>query len=288
MGLSVGTTAWGETFSLVNGDRISGTLVERTNERLVLDHPVLGRLTFHPDQLAKSDTARELAPADPPAPRPEGTKRRIEVGVNGTSGNSRNNHWRLGFRQRNENQKREYLFSTAYQRASNEGEVEENDFFAELTYDWFIPDSQWFRFARGRYDWNEFEDWDSRLSANGGAGYRFYSGNIFDLSGRTGLGTTQTFGGSEDGVEIEALLGADGDWQVNGTQRLEFANTLYFRMEDPGTFRNLTSLSWILKVDRLSGMDLKLGIENEYESRTAGDARANDLKYDFSLVWQIY
>jgi hypothetical protein len=33
-----------DTIDLVNGDKLSGDLIEQTAERVVLDHPVLGRV----------------------------------------------------------------------------------------------------------------------------------------------------------------------------------------------------------------------------------------------------
>lgn len=279
-----------DPFLLVNGDRLTGTIINRTADSVTIDHPLLGQLVISNSQLADNSAPpvaeSNTAPAVE-AGKKNSFKRRVEAGLNGANGNSRNSDWRLGFLQRAQSSSSGYLFESGYRRATSDGNTEENDLFAQLTFDWLLPDSRWIRFARGRYDWDDFEDWDSRLSGSAGYGYRFETSSELSIATRIGLGATQTFGGSDDDLELEGLFGIDGEWHLNGTQQLEFANTFYQRLEDLSRFRNLSSLAWIIRLDQFHGIDLKLGLENEYESRSPGNSRNNDLKYDLSLTWQL-
>ncbi len=276
---------------LKNGDRLSGTVINQQADSVTIVHQLFGELVIPQDQLADQPVSTTIQKSDPPTlakvRKPDSVKRRIEAGLNGANGNSRNSDWRIGFQQRGESKSSKHLFESSYRRASSDGNTEENDFFAQLTYDWLLPESRWMRFTRARYDWDEFEDWDSRISGAAGYGYRFKTSGNLSLSGRSGLGATQTFGGSDDDIELEILVGVDGEWKVNGRQRLEFANTFYQGLEELSHFRNLSSLAWIVRLDQLNGIDLKLGLENEYETPSPGDSRSNDFKYDVSLTWQL-
>jgi hypothetical protein len=60
-----------------------------------------------------------------------------------------------------------------YRTASADGTTTEKRFTAELFKDWLLPGEDYFYFANGRYDWDDFQDWDSRWSGFGGIGYQF-------------------------------------------------------------------------------------------------------------------
>jgi len=273
--------AQGETITLLNGDTLTGTVIERTTEAVIFEHPNLGRLTLDPARIVTADV--------PPVVVAPSQRReiRVEAGLNGARGNSHNSKYRLGFQHFTEDSDHRNKFNMAYHQASSNGETDENEFYAELTHDWLLAGSRWFRFARGRFDWDEFEDWDSRLSGSGGYGYQFFNSEQRALAGRLGLGLTRTFGGTDDELDPEGLLGLDGHWQFSPAQRLEFDSTLYPRFNDLGEFRNISTLDWLIDIDQQSGLRLKLGIKNEYESSPEGESSSNDLKYDLSLQWQL-
>ncbi|MEL0082910.1 MAG: DUF481 domain-containing protein [Gammaproteobacteria bacterium] len=273
---------------LSNGDRLTGQIVEQSVTTVTLDHPQLGRLVIDRNNIAPGERLVKAETVEPAVlPPTQALKRRIEAGLNGSNGNSRDRDFRLGYQARNESDLRRLLLKTAYQKSSSDGETDENDFYVELTHDWLLPQSPWFRFAQGRYDWDDFEDWDSRLNLSGGVGYGFYDRADFTLNGRLGAGFNQTWGGDDDQLEPEGIVGVDSRWKINPGQSLEFANTLYPELDEMGEFRNLTHLAWVIKLDQFSGLALKFGIENEYESSAAGESKKNDFKYDLSLTWEL-
>ncbi len=283
------TLVYADLLRLNNGDTLSGKIIEANPQRVIFDHPLLGRLTIPRDKIAAIPDLGDHKTASLAArPKPQATtNQRIEAGLSGASGNSRNSDFRLGYQRRSKSAQRHSLLKTSYQRQSSDGNTEENDFFAELTHDWLMPHNPWFRFAQGRYDWDDFEDWDSRLGVSGGSGYRFVDRTDLRIAGRLGLGLTQTFGGEDDELDPEGIVGFDSNWQINPRQSLEFGNTLYLELEEIGELRNLTSFAWLIRLDQFSGLNLKLGADNEYESRSAGESRSNDLKYDLSLTWEL-
>ena len=288
-----------ESLQLKNGDRISGELVDENDQQLVLDHPLLGQLVIDKKHLAagshpsadRPNAAQTAAPlkvakADTPM-RLNKITQQLEAGFSGARGNSRNSDLRLGYQRRSESKQRHSLLKSGYQRETSNGNTQENELFVQLTYDWLMPGSRWFRFGQGRYDWDDFEAWDSRITLSGGSGYHFVDRAGLRLAGRVGLGLTQTIGGKEDELDPEATVGVDANWQINPRQSLEFANNLALQLDQPGELRNLTSLAWLIKLDQFNGIDLKFGVNNEYESEPAGTSSTNDFKYNLSLTWQL-
>ena len=288
------------TLTLNNGDRLSGEIVAESDTAVTLSHPVLGQIAIPRDQLTdlQADLMDDapLEPVDVMAQSDNGFlgtgwltdwKRRVEIGVTGAAGKSENMNITAGFSANYEDEDTRWAHRTAYQRQESDGEVSENNFFATLQRDWLRPGSPWFHFAQGRFDWDEFKDWDYRLAASGGAGYDFIKRDNYRLRGRAGLGGNQTVGGAREEFTPEALLGLDVDWRINSHQSMTFANTLYPNLSESGEFRNLTELNWTYDLDRDAGLGLKIGVSNEYDSLAGNAVEKNDFQYTGSLVWGL-
>ena len=52
---------------------------------------------------------------------------------------------------------------------------------------------------------------------------------------------------------------------------------------DAGDWRNFTRLNWALRIVENPALNLKLGIQNEYESNPDPGDKHNDLKYFLTL-----
>ena len=53
---------------------------------------------------------------------------------------------------------------------------------------------------------------------------------------------------------------------------------------DLGEFRNLSGAAWEIDLSSERKFDLRLSVENEYESDASGDSKRNDLRYWGGLV----
>jgi putative salt-induced outer membrane protein YdiY len=227
------------------------------------------------------------ADAEPVADPPSSWKRELDVGINGSSGNTDSLSGHLGFKAGYEDTHKKWRFDSAYDNASTDGETNRNQFFADLQRDWLWTDSPWFAFAQGRYDWDEFRAWDSRISVSAGPGYQFIDNDSWNVRGRLGLGGYQTFGDDDSGFVPEALLGFNADWTISERESLEFATTFFPNLEDSGEFRNITTLDWKMKMNERGSLAMKIGLSNEYDSLAAEGTEKNDFKYYLALVWAM-
>ncbi|MDP7348921.1 MAG: hypothetical protein QF735_11835, partial [Phycisphaeraceae bacterium] len=60
--------------------------------------------------------------------------------------------------------------------------------------------------------------------------------------------------------------------------------TVYPELAEFGELRITLAVDWQLKIDQADDISLKVGLKNEYESGTEGDAEHNDLKYYLMLL----
>jgi hypothetical protein len=216
-----------------------------------------------------------------------GWEKKFELGFNGSTGTSRTFDLITKFNGKFEDDRDRAKFDLAYYRGSANGLKSRNEFVAEGVKDWLLPQSKWFLFARGRYDYNEFQYWRQRVGGFGGVGYEFAKGPKLDLTARAGLGASHDFGGDEDETRPEALLGLEARWAINDRLTLTGYTTFFPDLSDPRHFRNLSGAgaALLFKVDPAGGLSFKLGAENEYQSTTVDDTPHNTLRYYGAVVY---
>ena len=304
--------ALGDTVTLTTGDVLVGSVVERNDEAVVLDHPLLGRVTLPAGQVATvaiDPPADDAAAPVEPQPEPEAAAEpaqpveddsvifvrpfkaifkdwssRFEVGFNGAEGNSENANIYAAFKTTKETETDRWAVDWSYFLNTSQGDRTRNDMTAGVLKDWLFPDEPWFYFATGRADYDEFQDWDYRLSGAGGVGYEFIKTETLDLVGRAGVGLTQEFGGDDDELTPEGYLGLEVKWQISPSQHIAAGTTFHPSFGDFGEYRVLSNAEWVYKLDREKGISLKIGVANEYESITEDDSEHNDLKYYGAFV----
>jgi putative salt-induced outer membrane protein YdiY len=306
------TFAQAETIRLQSGDVITAEILEKNADSVTIDHPSLGELTIKRDQivqiyadraaldaaLAEEDAAKKAEELDAERAADDGLfgqgvflkgwNRQLELGLNGAEGNSQNLNFRAAFNADFEDDEDRWLYKMLYRTASSDGDTTEKKFNAELFKDWLIPGKKYFYFANGRYDWDDFEDWDSRWSGFGGIGYQFIDDDKWNVRGRAGLGGNQEMGGAEgDEFTFEALLGVEADYKIKDGHEIAFTNYLYPSLEDASDFRNVTTLDYIITIDRDKGLALKLGLTNEHDASAPATSDKNDFTYYASLIWKF-
>lgn len=298
-----------ETIVLKGGDVINAPITVQTEEIVTFDHPSLGSVTVTRDKVeaiyadadamaaAMAEQEAAEAAAELEAERAaddglfgtglfKGWNRRLELGLNGAEGNSQNLNFRAGFFTDYEDDEDRWLYSMIYRTSSSDGTTTEKRFNAELFKDWLLPDEDYFYFANGRFDWDEFQDWDTRWSGFGGVGYQFLQDDKWNIRGRAGIGGNQEMGGTQgDEFTLEALLGVEAEYTIKDGHFIAFTNYLYPSLEDSSEFRNNTTLDYVITIDRDKGIDLRLGLANEHDASAPSSTKKNDFTYYIAMVW---
>ncbi len=288
-------SAHSDTVVLSNGDILEGIVLSKGEKSLNLQHSILGTLELTNEQIDSvvmqepGDSSKNSEALSKNEPTPEAPanpwETLIEFGLNGSEGNSQSRDIHAGLSSKQETPELRRSLAMVYDSSETDNETSRDQFFATANQDWLINDSPWYYFAMGRFDWDDFKDWDYRLSLSGGTGYSFVDSKEWDLRGIAGLGVNREFGGEDNDIKPEGLLGAISEWSLSENHKIELSSTFYPELDQLGEYRNITSLSWINKLN--SHMRMKIGLTNEYESDVPAGIKHNDFKYTTSLSWDL-
>jgi len=182
-------TALADTVELTSGDKLEGTIVEENDEGVVLDHPVLGRLTI---------PASDIEPPDPLKPGLFGTSflrgfdKALAAGFTGSSGKSRDMSMNVDFSLKRQIVRHRMAFVARYYFSSDEGTISDNQLDSTYIHDFLIPEEDWFPFLSPHYRYDAEQDWNHRLGLRVGIGYQFFEDDTWNVRGRLGGGVNQT------------------------------------------------------------------------------------------------
>jgi putative salt-induced outer membrane protein YdiY len=294
--LLAAVAAHADKVRLKNGDVISGQVVETTDTGLVLEHPVLGRLTIAADQIDAKALGDAKLPDPVPPPRPglfgtpvlAGWKKQIQLGFNGSSGNSDAQDFLVGVRGNYADDSKRWQFDSGYVRSTSGGSDTKNQAFVLLTRDFLFTGAKYFAWGSGRYDFDTFQDWRHRIDLSLGGGYSFVDRKTFDVRSRLGFGVTKTFGSiGRDKWVPEAVIGLETDWLPTAQQKISAYTTFYPSLTNGGEFRSLSGIDWSLALAEALGLSLNLGVQDRYESDVAPGIKNNDLLYRAALLYDF-
>ncbi len=275
---------------LKSGDTLTGEIVSSNEESVVLDHPTLGQITISqadivqdPVATSEGEKAAQQAAEDfanwvdswffP------GWEKSVAAGFSGTDGNSDTFSFYASVATGYEDDTDRWDINANYFLNYSDGDKEQNQFKAIAIKDWLLPDSDWFYWAQGTFQYDQFTDWETRAGLFGGIGYELIKGDVHTVLLRAGVGGQYEWGDINE-FTPEAMAGIDWDWAISETQAFKFYNYLYPSL-DPGfsEFRNLTGALYEVQLAAGNGFKLQLGVENEYNSEVAAGFDENDLKY---------
>lgn len=326
--LGVVTTSLADEVELVTGEVLHGELIEHTPEVVVLDHPILGRLEIPAeavqavrlegpgaapsagqraptDEASSADDGRATAPgrAQEPAPAlpPDETTppeprwdSKFEFGFGLREGATEDANLHMAFTTALKQESYGYDIDSRYALRTSRGNRSENKFTAGLFAKWPVSNSRWYYFAQTRYDFDEFQSWEHRITGGGGVGYHLVDVNqldetgepfdVFDLSLHTGAGLRKEFGSQNEDVQPEGIFGGDLEWHISPRQHLKAGSTIFPNLQETGEFRVRTNAEWLLDINTMDGISLKLGLAHEYQSQTEPGIDPNDLSVYGAVV----
>lgn len=246
-----------------------------------------------PEVLLEGQPAAEAPPAEagPPAeadtPWNKGWKGGVSVGLNGSSGNTESLNFRAGANARRTTDRYDTLADITYTYGTDDGEVSDNRLEANARNDWLIKDSKWRFFADAKFEYDEFTDYDVRISGHGGVGYQFIKTEKDDLIGRAGIGAYKEFGSANNDIVPEGILGVDYTHTFSKTQSFFVTANLYPQLDQWGPFRADGKAGYQIVLDESSNLLLKLGIADRYDTTPGSGYKRNDFDYFVMLGWEF-
>lgn len=281
LALDAGAAVW----VLANGDKLQADLIEQTDDRVVLMHPVLGRIEVAATRV--EEEKKEVNPGLFGTNFLRAWTRHFELGMSGASGNSNNNSFRLGLDMRYADEIKRWKLTGDYLYKEGDSEVDDHNATVRLTRDWLNPDSPWFWYVLGQYDWDDLKNWRNRVQIFPGIGYEVFKTKPFELRLRGAPGVVQEFGGDQAATRAELGLGAELIWRIGEIHELEASNYFFPILNLPGDYRNVGKLDWRIRLSERYGLGWVFGVKDEYESNPAEGDVKNDFRYYGSLTYDF-
>ena len=328
--------ACGETVTLTTGDTLVAPILNANDATVVLDHPLFGEMivpreriqAIEPDDAtpvvalpeaalpavaapdAVSNATQEPPTPPPPAPVAEPVnvplpdappeypwRSRAELGLTINEGSTQDARGYVALRTERQTDRNVVRLDTSFRYAEARSVRTENRIGGGVYGEWGRHLPRWNLFGQSRFDVDEFQVWDWRLTASGGLGYRFIeskatddSGREYDrflLSGRLGGGFRREFGLEIEETVPEGLAGVSFTYRLNGKQTINGESTIFPDLDSQGEFRTLSKLDWTIALTESNGINLKLGMLHEYETLVDVEDDRNDLTAYATLVFEF-
>lgn len=339
----VPTTTRADDVLLVTGETLQGKVIANDVNVVVLEHPVLGRLTIKAHQVRQvtltlpeptagstgtetptktaapapsapvnrnaprpsvpaSRVAAEPSPAatadgftllpNPPVaawwtPKKNRVKFRAELGVSGTQGDTDSVALNAGLKASQRTNLERWKIAGAYYLTESNSSRTRNDGSIEGNYDLFFPPHDFFPYMQARYDYNEFGEWRSRAAGVVGVGWEIFDTRKIELILRAGAGARRQFGSEDNVLHPEGSFGGEINWIINERQKLSASTSFIPELTDPEDNRVVSAAEWLIKLDEAGTLSFKLGLQNEYRSRTADDSSLNNAKFISAIVLEF-
>lgn len=204
----------------------------------------------------------------------------VDLSFTGAQGVSRYNSYLIGYKaNRKDDQERTDLQTRWYQLDDDISGIEQTKAHLQLQQDWFLEESSWFPFVRGRWDYDNRQFWEQRYEGFAGMGYTLSESEKVEANLRVAGGLVHEKYGIDRTRGQSLLSAALLRWQLNEQQDISGEATFYPKVNADDTYRVNARVEWRVRLAAIDGMSLKLGLENEFESATEDDPSKNDLLY---------
>ncbi len=177
---------------------------------------------------------------------------------------------------------------TDYAYAETNNVQSENRMVNGLSQDWGTGATKFSGiFFRATGELDEFRAYDYRLSLAGGGRYQLVKDEKTDALMRLGFSATREFGSMRNDWVPEGALFLSVSKVINSKQKLSANVDYYPEIERFERYRVSAKANWDLKIDEETGLNLRIGVENRYDTRIEDANNRNDLDLHAELVWQF-
>lgn len=217
----------------------------------------------------------------------KGWTNHIELGIDGSQGNSDTFAFQTGAEIRRKTDIDTLAFDFDYRSVTSRDITTEDNGRFNVDYDRLINGTPWSLFSKFGLEWDEFKVFDLRLNLNGGLGYHWIRNDRSTFVTRFGAGASREIGAPDDDWVPEALLGFEGEHQVNQYNKIRAKIDYFPDWGDFGNYRVVSDFSWEILIGGSDNLSLKLGLNDRYDSTPQGGADANDFFYSLLLLVKL-
>jgi putative salt-induced outer membrane protein YdiY len=208
----------------------------------------------------------------------------LEIGINGTDGNSETLNLRGGGKAKRKTDRNMFSIGLDYHENRNGRIKTASRAFLDARDEVLFPDSPWTCFVHSTSDYDEFAAFDLRVAADVGVGYRFIKSDATSLLGRFGSGFSHEIGGVDDRYVPEGVFGMEFEHKFNCRHKLTLSTEYMPDWTNFDDYRLHSKAGWEIVLDEVRHLSMKLGVLDRYDSTPHGK-KPNDLEYSLMLLW---
>jgi putative salt-induced outer membrane protein YdiY len=257
--------------------------VSKPQPRDLISDPVLTK-PFGEKPPSTNSTLKGAETEDPPIKLWEGS---ILVGLDGAEGNNEAMNLHVGFEAKRKTELHLLYLDLDYNRRTTYTVITANRLYSQARYERLIQATSWSLFVDTTGEYDEFQEFDFRITGHTGLGYRFFKNSQAALTSRLGGGVSHEIGGPKDKYYApELMMALDYEWRVSDRQKLVAMVEYMPDVTDFTDFRLNSQAGWELLLDQYTNLSLRLAVRNRYYSAPV-TARPNDLDYAALLSWKF-
>jgi putative salt-induced outer membrane protein YdiY len=270
----------------------------------------LGQLPWRADPLVAPSPANPVPPVAPPAapsaalpaasspappppsatvapkPPPKIWEGGLELGLNGSEGNSQNFNLHFGAKVKRKTELTTLSSELDYKKNNADSVETANKAFLDSRFEYLFQNSPWTWFVHNIEDYDEFKAYDLRVSLDTGLGYQLVKNDLTSLVGRLGGGTTREIGGPDDQFIPEIVFGLEGEHKLSKRQKLCASVEYRPDVTEFSNYRMNAKAAWEVLLDEERHLSMKVGVLDRYDSNADGH-KPNDLDYTLTLLWSF-
>ncbi len=192
-------------------------------------------------------------------------KTQIELGASGQSYVQNTSNFRFAFNTVRDTKDNLTKIDFSYVWGQTDGVNTKNEVTTGIRNDFNLGEKPYI-FALGRYDYNQFGDWNHRLSARTGPGYWFVKEEKFKLNGEVGFGFYKQFNSPNEDITPEMSIGGALEWKITKNQKLTASTAVLPEFRVLGRYRVVSAVEYSVALADVENLLFKVGLTNEYTS----------------------
>ena len=221
-----------------------------------------------------------------PAPAVKLWEGGLELGLDGSEGNTETFGFRFGFDAKRTTTHNVLTLDLDYRKKTNRYIETTNRACLDWRFERLLQDPRWTAFVHGTVDYDEFQSFDVRATLDIGMGHQLIKSESTSLAARVGSGFSREIGGPDESYVPEASFGLNFEHRLNQRQKLTASADYTPDVTDFNSFRLKTRAAWEVLIDQETNLSLKLSVLDRYDSTPHG-AKPNDLDYAATLLWKF-
>jgi len=212
---------------------------------------------------------------------------RMEIGLNGAEGNSRNINLVTGFDAKQTSGNDTLTIDVDYLFSRDEIQTTKNRFYSLTRLEREGPNSSWGTFADGWFEYDELETFKARLGLHAGGVVTLVKTQKSLFKGLIGVGTSKEFQGADTVWRPEGFLGSVWEKTITSRQDFYVRSVLFPDFGNSGEFRLNARAGWEYAMNDEKTVKLGLSAFDRYDSLSDAGDRKNNIDYWASLIWDF-